>query len=994
MRILKLSKIVLTTLVLIFNLISCSDDNEEKPSLDLPESPSITIDEDILTKGLVFLDSGGEKTINFTTNTNWKLTISVTTSGNIWCSPSLTSGEKGNASVTFVVDENMEYEDRSVSVIIQADKVSKTFIITQKNKEAILLTTDKYEINQSGSIIDVEVKSNIDYQTEIGEMSKDWIIPLESRSLTSRKHSFQVTPNENYNKREGEIYFKSGDKIETVKIYQSSGAVLMLTKDEIVVNDKGETISVEIKSNFEYSIKMPDVDWIIDESTTRGLSSHTLKYTILPNESYDSRSAQIVYFDKNSDLKDTLNILQAQKDAIILSLKELKLGAAGGMVEVAINSNTDIEVKLPQIDWIQERTYTRGLTKSYKYFTISCNNGITERNAEIIFTNKEQSISEALKIQQGGQSLSDYQIEIKTAGTLSSVIPNEIKNNITTLTISGQLNSDDIRYIREMAGRDVYGKATLGTLSTLNMSNARIVSGGDSYYIENNQGFIFPYNTDNDIIGVSFFENCNLQSVELPKSVLKILGKAFYKCKQLTKITIADQVSTIWFQAFAECSNLNFIKLPNSLTELGEFTFLSSGLINVDLPNSIKKLPKGLFYDCQNLSKVSLPESVDRIPSTFFTGCTNLRTFKMPDNIIFTDQFIFSGCSNLQNITLSNNLATIGDFMFQGCNSLREVVIPQSVYNIGSVIFNDCQNITTITCQAIVPPHLSDILIESSCPCTIYVPKGCIDAYKQAEGWRYLNILEIESPYEIHVEEAGSLSQYIGEYEKNSISSLTVSGYLNGDDIRFLREMAGIDYSGKTTDGKLKHLDMSNAHIISGGGIYYYTESGNYYTQTDVFGESFFAKSNLVSIKLPLGIKRIEGRAMTECHKLTKVTIPSSVETIYGNAFSNCSQLFEINIPSGVKSIMGAAFWNCTNLTKVSLPSSLTQIDNYVFQECYNLAEIYCYSETPPAIKDETFKYVNLQNCLLFVPDISIGMYQNDEYWQKFKNITSIVSIR
>lgn len=990
MKILKLSNMALIAIVLIFNLIACSDDNEISPTLDSQEPPIITIDEEILSKGLVFSDSGGEKTINFTTNTNWTLNVSTTTSGSTWCSPSSTNGEKGSASVTFVVDENREYEDRSVSVTIQADTVKQTFVITQKNKEAILLTTDKYEINQSGGIIDVEVKSNIDYQTEIGEMAKDWIIPLESRSLISRKHSFQITPNENYNKREGEIYFKSGDKIETVKVYQSSGAVLMLTKDEVIVSDKGETVAVEIKSNFEYGIKMPDVDWIIDEATTRGLSSHTLKYTILPNESYDTRSAQIVYFDKNGDLKDTLTILQAQKDAIILSLKELKLGPAGGMLEVAINSNTDVEVKLPQIDWIQERTYTRGLTKSYKYFTISSNNGITERKAEIIFTNKKQSISETLKVQQGAQSLSDYQIEIETAGTLSNIIPDEIKNNITTLTISGSLNSDDIRYIREMAGRDVYGEATSGTLSTLNMSNARIVSGGESYYIENNQGFIFPYNTENDVIGVSFFENCNLQSVDLPRSVLKVLGSAFYKCTQLTKITIPDQVSTIWFQAFAGCSNLNFIKLPNSLTELGDFAFSSSGLVNVTLPNSIKTLPTGLFYDCPNLSYVSLPESVNSIPSTFFARCTNLRTFTMPDNIIFTDQSIFSGCSNLQNITLSNNLATIGDFMFQGCNSLREVVFPQSVYNIGSLIFLDCHNITTITCQAIVPPYLRDILIDASYPCTIYVPKGCVDAYKQAEGWRYLNIAEIESPYKIHIEEAGSLSQYIGEYEKNAISSLTVSGNLNGDDIRFLREMAGIDYSGKATDGQLKHLDMSNAHIVSGGGIYYYTESRNYHTQTDIFGEFFFAESNLVSIKLPQDIKQIEVAAMTKCRKLTNVIIPSSVEIINGNAFSNCSQLSEISIPSGGKAIKGAAFWNCRNLTKVSLPSSLAQIDNYVFQECYNLAEIYCYSETPPVIQDETFKYVNLQNCLLYVPSMSIGMYQNDTYWQKFKNITSI----
>ena len=61
----------------------------------------------------------------------------------------------------------------------------------------------------------------------------------------------------------------------------------------------------------------------------------------------------------------------------------------------------------------------------------------------------------------------------------------------------------------------------------------------------------------------------------------------------------------------------------------------------------------------------------------------------------------------------------------------------------------------------------------------------------------------------VTVTEAGTLSTLIPASEKNAITSLTVSGTLNGTDIRFIREMAGLDIEGETTDGKLTELNIA-----------------------------------------------------------------------------------------------------------------------------------------------------------------------------------------
>ena len=104
----------------------------------------------------------------------------------------------------------------------------------------------------------------------------------------------------------------------------------------------------------EYGVEMPNVDWITDETSSRGMSSHTLNYIISTNEEYDSRSAEIIFYDKNSDLKDTLTIIQAQKNAIIISRKNYDINADEEYLEVKLSTNVDFKVTMPKVDWINQ----------------------------------------------------------------------------------------------------------------------------------------------------------------------------------------------------------------------------------------------------------------------------------------------------------------------------------------------------------------------------------------------------------------------------------------------------------------------------------------------------------------------------------------------------------------------------------------------------------------------------------------------------------------
>ena len=531
---------------------SCSDGGSDEPSNPTPKpeevKSEITLDNGIVTNGLSFGVAQGEQSVSFTTNTNWTLSIAATTGGSTWCKASATSGSKGTANVKFTVTENTDYDDRSVSVTIKAGTASKTFTITQKGADALLVTTKKYEVAQAGGKIEVEVKANIEYQLAVSETAKDWIKETQSKSraLTTKKHTFQIAENEEVEKREGEITIKSGDKVETVKVYQAGGAVLLLSKNEFTISDAGETISVDIKSNVEYGVQMPDVDWIKDEASNRGMSSHTLKYVIAPNEGYDSRSAEIIFYDQNSDLKDTLKVIQAQKDAIVISEKKYDVKAEGETIEVKLSANVDFEITMPEVDWI-EQVESRGLTEHMLNFKVAENEGEESRSAEIVFLNKDTQLSDSITISQECPKYTGYEngiVTISNAGTMQKLLGDNFLT-ITSLKIVGPINGTDIVSLHKMLGRE-------GELATLDLSEATIVKGGHYYYEDHY--FNKAYYSEDNKISHRMFMNCeNLEQIILPDNITSIETDAFVGCLSLKSITIPDNVTKLGSSIFTKC---------------------------------------------------------------------------------------------------------------------------------------------------------------------------------------------------------------------------------------------------------------------------------------------------------------------------------------------------------------------------------------------------------------------------------------------------------
>ena len=190
----------------------------------------------------------------------------------------------------------------------------------------------------------------------------------------------------------------------------------------------------------------------------------------------------------------------------------------------------------------------------------------------------------------------------------------------------------------------------------------------------------------------------------------------------------------------------------------------------------------------------------------------------------------------------------------------------------------------------------------------------------------------------IKLDKAGTLPDRISESKKYLITNLKIVGEVNGTDWLFIREMAGSDFRGDKTDGKLSILDLSDAKIVGGGLLYFF----NVYTSyNDKLGDyAFYGCSGLTSLTIPSSVTSIGNEAFHGCSGLTSLVIPSGVTSIGDEAFHGCSGLTSLVIPSGVTSIGDEAFYGCSGLISLTIPSSVTRIGWSAFEGCSGLTSL------------------------------------------------------
>lgn len=244
---------------------------------------------------------------------------------------------------------------------------------------------------------------------------------------------------------------------------------------------------------------------------------------------------------------------------------------------------------------------------------------------------------------------------------------------------------------------------TISVIATLYMETGKLIISGTGAMKDFTSEKPAPWKVkSNDILTINitsgvtsigefaFYENCNVNSVNIPNSIISIGKWSLGRCYKLKSISIPNSVTSIDDYAFFLCTNLSSFTLPEGIISIG---------VNV------------LAY-CEKLNTIDIPSSVTYIGIAPFMGATSLSsinvnslntTFCSENGVLFNKdktKLIAYPSAKVGAYTIPSTIISTEQNAFTNCGGLTSIIIPSSVASIGAWSFNNCTYLTSIEVDA------------------------------------------------------------------------------------------------------------------------------------------------------------------------------------------------------------------------------------------------------------------------------------------------------
>ena len=272
-------------------------------------------------------------------------------------------------------------------------------------------------------------------------------------------------------------------------------------------------------------------------------------------------------------------------------------------------------------------------------------------------------------------------------------------------------------------------------------------------------------------IGNYAFSGCsNMESLAIPNSVTSIGESAFSGCSGITSLSIGEKVTSIGNYAFSGCSGITSLTIGEKVTTIDYRAFNGcSGITSLTIPSSVTSIGYEAFYGCSSLSSIVVSSDnpiydsrnnsnaiIETASNTLVLGCLNSI---IPNTVTSIGSSSFKGCG-LINMNIPNSVTSIGYKAFDECSSLTNLTIGKSVKEIKEYAFRGCSSLKTFVSLNRIPPQAYKYYFDewdyewitenafddsfNKATCILWVPKGCLDSYKESTGWqKFLNVKEI-----------------------------------------------------------------------------------------------------------------------------------------------------------------------------------------------------------------------------------------------------------
>ncbi len=534
------------------------------------------------------------------------------------------------------------------------------------------------------------------------------------------------------------------------------------------------------------------------------------------------------------------------------------------------------------------------------------------------------------------------------------------------------------------------------------------------------------------IVGEYAFHRCHdLEELIFPKSVTTVGSHAFLYCDHLKKVVLESPIrlgkavfshdlsleeislnrdlddSNFSDEVFEGCVRLKTITLSGETYEIknlieamdydspypgiirsiavsvyhsmqiedGVIGSFNINLKSITLPEGIRTIGKGCFFDKRGIVSITFPESLRRIRANAFLNCTGLEEVTISSPELTLDDKAFRGCCNLKRVhfegktyNLENETANetvtrirdqvLGDFYISGQILLRyngeeeQVKIPGEVKIIGERCFFGNERVKTVIC----PPDLLEIREQAFAGCLTLQNIILSDTLKRVEAEAFAEckkLLKCNLPSSV---------EYIGEYAFRRCFSLMPfdpwpqNAYIDPyafyraghfDGVMGEKGTSGTGTCENDTGSENKpgtevlsdnskaqpDKDVHNDGCTGQSVIKMRSGGSNEQSDKEVASYAYANKAGIEILTLS-GVKRIGKYAYAGCPDLKKVIIDAPECVIEEEAFSNCPNLKCVEL--NVCSLGERAFAYCRKLEEVHM-SGVAKLPAMSFAGCYML---------------------------------------------------------
>lgn len=272
-------------------------------------------------------------------------------------------------------------------------------------------------------------------------------------------------------------------------------------------------------------------------------------------------------------------------------------------------------------------------------------------------------------------------VQVTEAGTLQSLFSQDEMDNVTDLTITGNLDARDFKFMRDRVKK----------LENLNIEETKIL----------------------EYVG--------------DRGTLPSVGT--YPTDEIPKYAFFNSTTSIGKEL------LNLVVFPKNITSVGVHAFQNVGIKHLDFPNTLKSISDWSFTFCYDLETITFPNSLEVIGDYAFGDSKLVREIVIPNGVKIIGNGSFNGNYGLETIIIGSSVEKIGNSAFGSCHNLKSVVIGSSVETIGYAAFGYNPKLEEIYSLNNTPPTLQENIFYSSPLKAIYVPLSSVVDYKNALRW-------------------------------------------------------------------------------------------------------------------------------------------------------------------------------------------------------------------------------------------------------------------